>query len=396
MSRKRIKQYLMLLLAVGVIAVVANGSGTFASFNAETQNNNNTFATGTLLLHNTANGGTTCASESNSGNINVTDPTGCQTLFAAPGSIGSPATGTLNTAITGSPVTTLNVNITGNYDIQPGDQIKVSEGANNDTFTATKLVTPGANVNIPVISQATANTYTTSATVAVQTFTQFATLALKNAGTLDAQDIKFSFPSGCTNSASQTLTLGTASVSNGSPSTITLTSGSAYGAPVGGVLKIGTDTLTVITSQVNPGNTVINVSGTVSGGPYVTQPVTFQPFINGGPGSLCSGLHFNIVETNSSFNHDSTNPALLCSYGTTPAVAAGIGCKFSNSDTVGTPNTLTALSITDAVNSNLANELDANQTRYFVIGVTTNVAGLTNADQNQTATFAMRWHIDPK
>lgn len=78
MSRKRVKQYLMLLLSIGVIAVVASGSGTFASFTAETRNDNNTFATGTLFLHNTK-GATTCTSESGTGNLQVS-PT-CATLF---------------------------------------------------------------------------------------------------------------------------------------------------------------------------------------------------------------------------------------------------------------------------------------------------------------------------
>jgi predicted ribosomally synthesized peptide with SipW-like signal peptide len=49
MSKKRIKQYLMLLTVIGLVSV-ASGSGTFASFNAEVTNAGNTFATGTLLL----------------------------------------------------------------------------------------------------------------------------------------------------------------------------------------------------------------------------------------------------------------------------------------------------------------------------------------------------------
>jgi hypothetical protein len=80
MSRKRIKQYLMLLTVIGLIAVAANGVGTFASFSAQTTNKDNTFATGTLFLHNTADG-TTCTSESNTSNGITTNPTGCDTLF---------------------------------------------------------------------------------------------------------------------------------------------------------------------------------------------------------------------------------------------------------------------------------------------------------------------------
>lgn len=63
MSKKRAKQYLMLLCVIGLVSV-ASGSGTFASFSAQTTNPGNTFASGTLFLHDTPNGGTTCTSES--------------------------------------------------------------------------------------------------------------------------------------------------------------------------------------------------------------------------------------------------------------------------------------------------------------------------------------------
>lgn len=83
MSRKRIKQYLMLLTVVGLIAVAANGSGTFASFTAETTNAGNTFATGTLFLHNTVNG-QTCTSESSVSSTSTDNlqTSGCGTLFS--------------------------------------------------------------------------------------------------------------------------------------------------------------------------------------------------------------------------------------------------------------------------------------------------------------------------
>jgi hypothetical protein len=82
MSQKT-KRYLMLLMAIGLVAVAAGGgSGTFATFSAETANTGNYFATGTLFLHNTKDGGTTCTSESDvSNNANITSPTGCDVLF---------------------------------------------------------------------------------------------------------------------------------------------------------------------------------------------------------------------------------------------------------------------------------------------------------------------------
>jgi len=89
MSRRRLKQYLMLLTAVGIVAVAASGSGTFASFSAEVTNPGNTFAAGTLFLHDT-NGSTTCTSESATAgpnfNVNPGDGTNgnqCATLFNA-------------------------------------------------------------------------------------------------------------------------------------------------------------------------------------------------------------------------------------------------------------------------------------------------------------------------
>jgi predicted ribosomally synthesized peptide with SipW-like signal peptide len=52
MSSTKTKRYLVLLAAVGLVAAALGGTGTFASFNAETTNAGNYFATGTLLLSN--------------------------------------------------------------------------------------------------------------------------------------------------------------------------------------------------------------------------------------------------------------------------------------------------------------------------------------------------------
>lgn len=116
MGRKHVKKYLVLLCVIGLVSV-ATGSGTFASFSAETTNPGNTFASGTLYLHDTPNGGTTCTSES----------------------------------ATSGP----------NYNVNPGD------GSNGDTcaaFFSNASLTGGAVT---------------------------AHLALNNAGTINASDIKF-------------------------------------------------------------------------------------------------------------------------------------------------------------------------------------------------------------
>lgn len=83
MSKKRIRQYLMLLCVIGLVSV-ASGSGTFASFSAQTTNAGNTFSAGTLYLHDQSNGTTTCNSESQTTGpgFNI-DPAGCGILFTA-------------------------------------------------------------------------------------------------------------------------------------------------------------------------------------------------------------------------------------------------------------------------------------------------------------------------
>jgi hypothetical protein len=63
MSEKRSlkKKVLMSIGTLGVAAAVASG-GAFATFNAQTTNPGNTFATGTLVMSNTVNAGTACLS----------------------------------------------------------------------------------------------------------------------------------------------------------------------------------------------------------------------------------------------------------------------------------------------------------------------------------------------
>ncbi len=75
------KTYLKWLIVAGLLAVIGGGAGTFATFNAEVTNSGNTFANGTLFLHATPNGGTTCTSESDT--INNAGNDTCTLLFNA-------------------------------------------------------------------------------------------------------------------------------------------------------------------------------------------------------------------------------------------------------------------------------------------------------------------------
>ncbi|HET8606859.1 MAG TPA: hypothetical protein VFL66_07485 [Gaiellaceae bacterium] len=395
MSRKRIKQYLMLLTTAGIIAVVAQGSGTFASFNAEVQHNGNTFATGTLLLHATSNG-TTCASESDANNSNLVS-NGCTVLFNGV-QIGSPATGTLDAAgdISAGTVTSIVADLTGSADIEPGDLIKLSNNSTSDTFTATAEVAPASDVTIPVVSQATSNTYShTNTTVAVQTYTQFANIQLANAGTLDAGDIKFSFPS-CSNSASQVETLGTTSVAVSSGILTLDGTGSAFGAAANDTIEVGSDSYT-LTQAVSPGDVQLHVNPTSSSAYPASTPVTYAPFAGNGGGTLCSSLRYAIIETpTSAFVHDDSVPGgATCAYGDSTDGSSGIGCSFgSGTYVLSGAATDTPLSINNGNGGNASGQLTKSKSRYFVVGIQANVAGFQNTDQNQTASFALKWHID--
>jgi predicted ribosomally synthesized peptide with SipW-like signal peptide len=75
------KTYLKVLIGVGVLALIGGGAGTFATFNAQTTNSGNTFATGTLVLSNTV-GATTCLSTGAGTNTDTnTNSAGCAAIF---------------------------------------------------------------------------------------------------------------------------------------------------------------------------------------------------------------------------------------------------------------------------------------------------------------------------
>lgn len=177
MFTKKTKRYLMLLAVLGLLAIAAGGSGTFAGFNAEVANNGNYFSTGTLFLHDTA-GGVTCTSESASSNNNTgTSPSntgdGCHTIFATqlntaattyyavtlknagtlnasdisvysptggctPGGAASQNNGTLHATLSGAQTSIQLDNVV--YGMPSGTVLTIG----TDTFTTSQAVTPGA------------------------------------------------------------------------------------------------------------------------------------------------------------------------------------------------------------------------------------------------------------
>jgi len=77
LSRKR-----KVLLSLGVVAGIGAlaGTGTFATFTAQTTNPTNTFADGTLVLSNTVNTGSACLS-TNAGDPSLNDNGSCDVAF---------------------------------------------------------------------------------------------------------------------------------------------------------------------------------------------------------------------------------------------------------------------------------------------------------------------------
>jgi predicted ribosomally synthesized peptide with SipW-like signal peptide len=114
-------------------------------------------------------------------------------------------------------------------------------------------------------------------------------------------------------------------------------------------------------------------------------------------GDLCGALQVQVIETDSSFHHDSTDLALGCAYG--PAdpsnSTTGEGCLFSGPFHLGNlPTSATALALVSDASGNTGTQLTAGQSRYFLIGVSTpGTSGLDNTFQNRKAAFALTWRI---
>ncbi len=76
----KLRHKLLLTAAILIVVSAGLGFGTLATFNAQTNNPSNVFATGTLVLSNTKQGGTACLS-TGGGNTNTNVNTGCDQLL---------------------------------------------------------------------------------------------------------------------------------------------------------------------------------------------------------------------------------------------------------------------------------------------------------------------------
>ena len=192
------------VLALGMVAL-ATGGGTFASFSAETDNPNNTFATGSLLLSNQVLSGTVCFSYNAASNVN----SGCDVVINSTGhKPGESATslGTLGTALTnGATVSSLSV---------AALPVAVPQGAVLvlNVGTTSQFVTTNASAALNATSISvvpfTANAaYSTSTTVTLSPFVS-ATVTIGNVGTINGSTLTLS-STGCTSSKVTSYTFNT-------------------------------------------------------------------------------------------------------------------------------------------------------------------------------------------
>lgn len=388
MSKNKTKRYLMVLAALGLVAIAAGGgSGTFASFNAQVANTGNVFASGTLYLHD-VNGSTECASEAGTNNSNIGSGNGCATLFNT--TLPNYSTTIRTPLSTGTAITSLPVTAVEQV-VKTGDEIVVTDGVNTQNFFASADSSAGDNT-ISVQSETPNFAYSTAATVVDDA--RFAKLKLVNAGTLQASGIKVSLgSSGCAPTASNT----SSNTGTGTATDTTLTLGTALttGIPVGTTITIGgasPETVTT-TALANPGANSLTVSALASS--HTADPISWA--ISFGSHSLCD-LPISIVETDSSYHHvvDSGDHALGCAFG--GGDSNGYGCSFDATShklsNLATYPSFTGLSLATGGSSNTGTQLDANGgSRYFVIGIQ-GPSGPDNSYQNKQADFDLVWHID--
>jgi predicted ribosomally synthesized peptide with SipW-like signal peptide len=222
MSSKRVKQYLMLLTAIGLIAIASGGgSGTFASFTAEVHNPGNTFATGSLYLHDSVSNISECTSESAANNSNTTETPGtghaCDTLLTVPNSTFAPnallndaggsTTYPLTGDIHGQTIDLLNWNGGATSPLQfaipAGSEIEFDNGTTTDVCAVdgTGAAAGAATVTLGASCDLGGDSYG-AGTIISSEGPFIAHLTLRNAGTIDGKDLKFALdsvsnPPGC-------------------------------------------------------------------------------------------------------------------------------------------------------------------------------------------------------
>lgn len=404
MARKRLKQYLTLLLAIGVVALVASGGGgTFASFSAETVNPGNYFATGSLILND--NGGSqTCTSAVNGSNQNSSG-TDCDTLFKLSGGAGSSFTyakATTTTAAVNSSSTSISLSAPTGANIYKGDTLLLSNGTTTDTVTATSALSAGSAGSVTISGAAGlgAHTYAIGSSVTDNSPTVFAKLTLQNAGSLDASGISFKSSANCTDAyggGNTTLNMGTVSAGASSGTTLTLVSTAGFNAGEPLLVSQGGHVQTFIVSSITNGTQLVVTQAQNWNFAYTVAATVTGPRLNGAsPQALCANLKLSIAETNSTQATDLSG-AQGCAYTVTNTnpVAAN-ACDFSGGVQLSAlPSALTSLSLASGASGNTGTQLTHDQSRYFVLAIHYVGSNFDNTYQNiKTTTFDLTWHID--
>jgi predicted ribosomally synthesized peptide with SipW-like signal peptide len=368
MSRKRTKQYLMLLMVIGLVSIAAGGSGTFASFTAETHNGGNTFATGSLYLHDSVSNLSECTSESDSKNSNTAEGAGnaCSTLFTVTNSQFAPNAYVDDSggALAGNNVTTIpvldwNGGSTGlQFGIADGAEVQISNGTDTDICTVDGAVAQGADSITVLPCDLGAHSYDNTAIVS-SNGPFIGHLTLRNAGSIDGKNLKFALDSvanagGCDQTA--TGLGGSTSLCDDMDFTITETD-----ASFSGDVDYTTGDITNATGCAY-GTAASN--GCVADSHVLSDVSTQDPPLFG------TGTWTNLNLTSGGGTNNTRQPVGVD--GTTNH-ASGSGPGDQNAD----PGT------------NLSN---AGGARYFLVEIWP--GDLQNADMGASATFDVIWHME--
>lgn len=412
MSRKRTKQYLMLLMVIGLVSIAAGGSGTFASFSAQTTNAGNYFATGSLILND--NGGhSTCTSAVATGTVNSQNTnagTDCDVLFKMDHFVFASSafvagSGTVNSGTSGA-VTVAAITGTGTA-IYPGDTLLLSNASGTQTDTVVASAYSGVGATSITADWSTisgSNSYATGDTITDENATYLDDLTLQNAGTINASGISFDASNACTSAykePSTTLSSGV-TINNGSTNVLTVADYSnsnsksyAAGEPV--VVSHLGHAQTFIATGSGDTATTIHVQPETWNYSYPSGSVVSGPEFHGGSAqSLCDDLAFSITETDSNFSPDFANAA-GCAYGDHTTPVNTNACDLTNSAALTSlPTTMQPLTLASGAGSgNAAGGLDAGGSRYFLLAVHYTGPTFDNTWQNTaTSAFDLTWRID--
>jgi predicted ribosomally synthesized peptide with SipW-like signal peptide len=377
MSSKRVKQYLMLLTAIGLIAIASGGgSGTFASFTAEVHNPGNTFATGSLYLHDSVTNLGECTSESAPLNSNTTETPGdsCDTLFTVPNSTfapnallnasGSSTTYPLTGDVHGQTIDLLNWNGGATSPLQfaipAGSEIEFDNGTTTDVcaVNASGAAAGAATVTLGASCDLGADSYG-AGTIISSEGPFIAHLTLRNAGTIDGKDLEFALDShsnagGC----DQTV--------DGLNSSTTL---------------CGDTNFTITEVNKNFTAAISQSTGNTSGG----LGCAYGTAVGSGCTATSHVMTDVSLEDPTSFNPANWTSLNLASLGGTNNTRQPTGVDSTTNHATGSgPGSTGANPGTGDTNPGGA--------RYFLVEIWP--GSLTNDDMGGTATFDLIWHMD--